>query len=80
MKKRRRNRIRNQPTRGLYREIWKVVDGAIRSTFHHHPEYLSGDNSSEALELKIRNSITKRVTGALTSYALRRTAPPKAGG
>lgn len=48
-----------------YRQIWRVVDGAVRSALAAHPEYLA----SGARPRTVRNSIVKRVVGALHGYA-----------
>ena len=48
-----------------YRQIWRVVDGAVRATFEAHPEYLAPKASVRT----VRNSIVKRVTGAIHGYA-----------
>ncbi len=47
-----------------YRQIWRIVDGAIRDTLENHPEYLTKAGSRAA-----RNSLTKRVVGSLHGYA-----------
>lgn len=49
---------------GSYRQIWFIVDGAVRDCFGSHPEYLTPAGRRSA-----RESITKRVTGALHGYA-----------
>lgn len=48
----------------LYGTIWRMVDGAVRDAVNCHPEYFPG-----ARRGNLRSSITKRVTGALTSWA-----------
>lgn len=50
---------------GINRQIWRVVDGAIRDAFLSHPDYLTKKGSRSACA---RRSIAKRVTGALLSY------------
>lgn len=47
-----------------YRQIWRVVDGAVRDTFENHPEYLTAKGRASAVR-----SVTKRVTGAVHGYA-----------
>lgn len=49
-----------------YKQLWRGVDGAVRDCFHHHPDYLTpkGINRSTA-----RQSIVKRVTGAVLGFA-----------
>lgn len=48
----------------IYRQIWRLVDGAVRDAFANHPEYLTSSGRASA-----QRSITKRVTGALHGYA-----------
>lgn len=48
-----------------YRQIWRVVDGAVASAFAAHPDYVAPGKPLSV----VRNSITKRVTGAITGYA-----------
>lgn len=43
-----------------YHKIWRIVDGAVRDCFKHHPDYLTGKGHVDA-----RTSIVKRVTGAI---------------
>ena len=67
-KKERAKRIKSEkPSQrvGFGRQVWRVVDGAIRDAFIHHPDYLTmnGTRYNSA-----RRSIAKRVTGALLSY------------
>lgn len=50
---------------GFNHQIWRVVDGAIRDAFIHHPDYLTGKGTSGA---SARRSVAKRVTGAVLSY------------
>lgn len=45
--------------------MWRVVDGAIRDAFHHHPEYLTNHGAKGA---NARRSVAKRVTSAVLSY------------
>ena len=47
-----------------YRQLWRVVDGAVRDAFAMHPDYLNRANERAA-----RESICKRVTGAVLGYA-----------
>ena len=55
-----------------YRQLWRVVDGAVADAFHHHPDYLTKSGHRSA-----QNSITKRVTGAVIGFAAQaaRAAP-----
>ena len=48
-----------------YRKVWILVDGAVSEAFKAHPEYLS----NEVALRTVRNSIVKRVTGAITGWA-----------
>lgn len=47
-----------------YRQLWRLVDGAVAMTFDHHPDYLTPKGCQSA-----RTSITKRVTGLVHGYA-----------
>lgn len=47
----------------IYRQLWRLVDGAVRDTFSNHPEYLT-----EAGKRGAMNSIVKRVVGSLHGY------------
>lgn len=47
-----------------YRQLWRLVDGAVRDTFANHPEYLTQAGNRSA-----RHSIIKRVVGTLHGYA-----------
>lgn len=67
-RKKRAYRIKSEkPTHqeGFNRQVWRVVDGAIRDAFINHPDYLTIKGSRSACA---RRSIAKRVTGALLSY------------
>ena len=48
-----------------FRQLWRVVDGAVASAFDAHPDYLTGKGRSLA-----RTSIVKRVVGQVHSYAV----------
>ena len=48
-----------------YRQIWRVVDGAVDLALTAHPEFLA----PAARPKTVRNSIVKRVTGAINGYA-----------
>ena len=53
------------PDKGrAYRQLWRVVDGAVRDALDHHPDYLTPKGRRNA-----RESVTKRVTGQVLSYA-----------
>lgn len=62
-----RGRRRINPEEGTpeYRQVWRVVDGAVRSAFDAHPDYVPTGKRLRT----VRNSIVKRVTGALIGYA-----------
>lgn len=49
-----------------YHRIWRIVDGAVRDAFKHHPDYLTtaGHRSAQL-------SIIKRVAGALAGHVFR---------
>lgn len=47
-----------------YRQIWRLVDGAVRDAFSCHPEFLTDRGRRNAA-----GSVTKRVTGTLHGYA-----------
>jgi len=72
-----KNRIRPVKDPPLYRQLWFVVDGAVMDALRHHPEYLATEYRTRFGERTVRNSINKRVTGALTSYAMRRVSSGK---
>lgn len=67
-KKERAQRIKSEKLtqrKGTGRQIWRIVDGAVRDAFIHHPNYLT---ASGARAHCARRSINKRVTGAILSY------------
>lgn len=49
-----------------YRQLWRIVDGAVADAFKMHPNYLSEDGKRWQTA---RQSIVKRVTGAILGYA-----------
>ncbi len=51
-----------------YRQLWRLVDGEVRDAFLSHPDYLPAPEH----ELRIRNSITKRVVGKVLGWASER--------
>lgn len=63
-----------QPTRA-YKQLWRVVDGAVADCISKHPEYLSPKVNVSA----VRGSITKRVTGSVLGYAVQ-TAKSRSSG
>lgn len=46
-----------------FRQLWRIVDGAVRDCFGVHPDYLAKS------ERVVRRSLLKRVVGALDGYA-----------
>lgn len=67
-KKSRRKRL--TPEKAAYRDgfpraIWRVIDGAVRDGFTHHPDYLTQKGAHGAAA---RRSVVKRATGAVLSY------------
>ena len=66
-------RLRPVKTERPYRQLWRIVDGAVRDTFEAHPEYLTPAGKRSA-----RSSIAKRVTGAELGYAVQ-TAKGRSG-
>lgn len=62
-----RKRIKPPPqkTSLLYRQIWRIVDGAVVDAFQAHPEYISKGYKVKT----VRESVVKRVTGALVGFA-----------
>lgn len=47
-----------------YRQLWRVVDGAVRNTIAAHGDYFTPKGLKSA-----RASFTKRATGAVLGYA-----------
>jgi len=43
-----------------YRQLWRVIDGAIRDCFKMHPDYITPENIR-----RVRESLAKRITGAV---------------
>jgi hypothetical protein len=58
---------RTAPEQGspTYRQVWRVVDGAVREALRAHPDYIAAGHRAG----KVRNSITKRVVGAVCGYS-----------
>ena len=50
-----------QKTNSEYRKLWKIVDGAVADAFLQHKGYLNSKVSHKV----VRNSINKRVVGAI---------------
>ena len=62
----RRARIPKHKTSSpAYRQLWRLVDGAVRQCFLEHPDYLSDSYR----EITVRTSIVKRVAGLILGYA-----------
>ena len=59
----RRTRMEKQPD-ATYRQLWRLVDGAVRDAFANHPDYLTDKGKRDAAR-----SVTKRVVGTLHGYA-----------
>lgn len=59
-------RIRTVPPKvsRAYRQLWRVVDGAVADAFAQHPDYLSAKGARAA-----RASVVKRVVGAVLGFA-----------
>lgn len=49
-----------------YRQLWRVVDGAVEDTFNMHPHYKAKFNPRFVKH--IRSSIVKRVVGSVHGY------------
>ena len=50
---------------GPYRQLWRIVEGAVNDAFKNHPDYLTPKGRRNA-----RSSIVKRVTGTVLSFAV----------
>lgn len=68
-KKSRRKRIAPPKEGAFYRQIWRIVDGAVMDCFSHHPNYVKKE-----MARAVRMSIVKRVTGAINGYVGERAA------
>jgi hypothetical protein len=55
----------SEQARRAYSELWRIVDGAVADAFNMHPDYIARG----ARGLTVRNSINKRVVGAVLGYA-----------
>ena len=60
----RRKRCRPLRDDWHYRQLWRIVDGAVADTFATHPDYLTRKGKRSA-----RRSINKRVVGSIIGYA-----------
>lgn len=65
MKTKRLRRSRPMKKGALYRQLWTIVDGAVRDTFLHHPEYIE-----TRWKMNVRISLNKRIVGALNGCVL----------
>jgi hypothetical protein len=59
--------VKDQP-HSDYHKIWRIVDGAVSDAFYHHPDYLTPKGKRAA-----RESVVKRVTGAVLSSVVKAT-------
>lgn len=59
-----RTKIQSTSRGRAYRQLWRVVDGAVADALAAHPDYLTKKG-----EISARASIVKRVTGAVLGYA-----------
>jgi hypothetical protein len=66
---RRFNRIPPTNPGRPYEKLWRLVDGAVKQTFDHHPEYLAQGKRPDM----VRRSINKRVVGALMGFVAQST-------
>ena len=60
--KRRRRPVQDKGR--AYRQLWRIVEGAIADAFAAHPDYLT-----ERGRHLVASSVTKRVVGAVMGYA-----------
>jgi hypothetical protein len=60
---RKRKRIKPLKNAPFYRQVWRIVDGAVADAMKCHPEYFTGSGTRNA-----RSSIVKRVVGAINGY------------
>jgi hypothetical protein len=58
-----------QPPKGdsAYRQLWEIVDRAVRDAFDRHPEYLTDAGRQAAVQ-----SVNKRVVGAVIGHLAQR--------
>lgn len=64
----------------FYHQIWRIVDGAVRRCFNDHSDYLKQmTKAQQKRERVIRNSINKRVVGALVGFAANDAAKVQLG-
>jgi hypothetical protein len=60
----RRSNVALQGKSSAYRQLWRVVDGAVFDALYNHPDYLTDKGRYSA-----RTSINKRVVGAVLGFA-----------
>lgn len=53
-----------KPRGEMHRQLWRLVDGAVRDTFMTHPDYLTVLGSKRAVD-----ALNKRIVGSLCGYA-----------
>lgn len=70
----RRTRIPAAKDDWRYRQLWRIVDGAVAAAFDAHPNYLTDVGRRSA-----RASIVKRVTGSVLGYAEQVSARGRSG-
>lgn len=58
---------RTRPPKGgkFYRQLWRLVDGAVKDCFKKHPDYLTLKGH---IQHRARQSINKRVVGTILGY------------
>lgn len=64
-KRKHRTKLKPLKKGKLYRQLWRLVDGAVRDCFDKHPDYLTGKGHARA---RARNSVNKRVVGSILGY------------
>lgn len=65
------------PDAGPYRQLWRLVDGAVVDALNAHPDYLSTKGYHDDTA---RRSIVKRVVGAVLGYAGQATTSQRGAG
>ena len=67
---RRKSKSQKVPDKDFLK-IWRMVDGAVRNCFLHHPDYINKKYD----EPSVRLSIVKRVTGQIHGMVKKRASP-----
>jgi len=62
-----RIQIRKKGKSHDYRQLWRVIDGALACALKHHPDYI------RVGERKARDALVKRITGAVNGYLAEKT-------